>query len=129
MSELDSECKILMCSYIPMMHDFGKSLSLKPRRKVRNSLQETDREKVEQELRDKALVSMNGIKANDYAVSNWKEYYELSLKHAESGVKHAKEQWFNNTHKQWQLHNKCNLEPAHIGAELLSQKRDPRHTA
>ena len=81
-----------------------------------------------QNVSQRASVGMHGIKNNDYMVQSWKEYYCLSLKHTESGVKAAKDQWFRNTHEQWRQQNKNTLESAHIGAEVLSQKRDPRNT-
>ena len=68
---------------------------------------------------------ITGLKNNDYAVTSWTGYYEQSLNQAEVGVSGVKDSWFKSNHDYWRSKND-KLESAHLTAELLSQKQDPR---
>ena len=61
---------------------------------------------------------MAGIQGNEYAVKSWNDYYQLSLKRTEFGVKKAKENWFDTEHDQWTEKNAGYLENAHLLQEF-----------
>lgn len=63
---------------------------------------------------------MTGLKGNEYAVTSWKDYYQLSLKRTERGLKSKKESWFQNEHKSWAITNLDVLEEAHLKEEFNS---------
>ena len=69
---------------------------------------------------------VTGLQGNVFAVNSWKDFYTLSVKQSEMGVKKSKENWFKNEHQKWVSSNLGILEGAHLQAENLSQVRDPK---
>lgn len=44
---------------------------------------------------------MTGLTGNEFAVSTWKDYYQLSLRRTEEGLNYTKNQWFSTEHQKW----------------------------
>jgi len=43
-------------------------------------------------------------------MTNWTDYYEMSLKQNEGGLFFTKDQWFNDEYQKWQQKNQGKLE-------------------
>ena len=124
LNDIEEDCGILLVSHLPMM--FVKPSNLKARRKV------GDVSKVLNELPLQGAAAVQqetkGLKGNQFVVNSWKDFYQLSIKRTESGLKSAKDSWFRTEYGSWIESNAHRLENAHLVNERLSQTNDPRTT-
>lgn len=63
---------------------------------------------------------MTGLVGNAFAVDNWHDFYQLSIRRNEQKVKKTKERWFSSEHQKWESDNLDVLEGAHLMAETKS---------
>lgn len=91
LNELDSECKICLVSHLPMAMTLASTSNIRRRKILDEGL-----------VQGPPASAMQGLTGNEYAIDSWKDYYQLSLKRAEEGLKNSKQKWFNTEHDRWQ---------------------------
>ena len=87
LDNLDPDCKICLVSYLPMISFL--EANIKQRKTFTNHNVEKGGHIKNQSM------NMRGLTENEFAVKNWKDYYNLSLKRAEEGLNQTKETWFS----------------------------------
>ena len=70
-----------------------------------------------------------GLLGNDYDITNWRDFYQLSMKKTEKQLESTKDKWFEGAYERWQNANDGVLEGAHLDVELKCQHQDPKALA
>ena len=95
---MPEECKICLVSYLPM----------------------------ESAISGGKPDGLIGLLGNDYDITNWRDFYQLSMKKTEKQLESTKDKWFEGAYERWQNANDGVLEGAHLDVELKCQHQDPK---
>ena len=101
LNSIDKDTKMLLCSYLPMIQKGGVGAHLGMSRRMQT---QKTRNLAKQQLTSRSTNSGGnaGLQSNEYAINNWSDFYNISLKRAEQGLTQTKDKWFNTQHSEWQ---------------------------
>ena len=74
LDELDPDCKICLVSHLPAFNRLDQA-NIRPRRRTGTGAPEAQQR-----------PSAMGLRGNEFAISTWKDYYQLSLRQAMRGI-------------------------------------------